>query len=338
MNKTENLLSKISVGLILVIGLCLFFNYDNAHAQTTKTIYRYTPLPLDHQFENKHVFLIGLDGWGAYSFAKSNMPTVEEIIAGGSHTLKALAVMPSITIPNWASMFMGAGPDVHGYNTNPLGNDNPPVVDSPIIDRYGIFPSIFTLLKEERPNCKVAFFFEKPKIGYLCPDNVIDEKRHLDLSIGGPAIDAVVSYIENEKPNFAAIIFLEPDETGHRIGHDTTEYYDQLNKLDGYIAQIIQAIKNAGIWEDSIIIFSADHGGIGRGHGNDTPVEREIPVILAGPNIYSAYEITEPVMTYDIAATIAGIFQLETPPFWVGKQINVFETPLPPVRRRIFHY
>ncbi|QQO08784.1 alkaline phosphatase [Breznakiella homolactica] len=316
---------KRAVYVCLAVIVLFFFSACKSHLSNDTGVYHYPVLPLDESFTKKHVFLIGLDGWGSYSFEKSDIPVIRSSMAAGSYTLDALDVMPSITVPNWASMFMGATPDIHGYKTNPPTNNDPPYAESSVIDKYGLFPSIFTLLKEERPNCTVAYFYEKPKLGYLCPDNVLDKKEHIpDLSGGASALLRITSYIEAEKPNFTAIVFLEPDGIGHSVGHDTNEYYNQLKKLDEYVAQIIQSIQNAGIWNNTILIFSSDHGGIGTSHGNDTAAERKIPVIIAGKNIRPAYTIPGPVMVYDIAPTIAHIFELEIPLFWQGSVLDVF--------------
>ena len=59
------------------------------------------------KWKAKHVVLIGLDGWGAYSVEKAEMPTVKKLMADGSYTLKKRSVLPSSSAVNWASMFMG---------------------------------------------------------------------------------------------------------------------------------------------------------------------------------------------------------------------------------------
>lgn len=63
----------------------------------------------------KHVVYIGLDGWGAYSMEKADMPTVKGLMAKGCYTLQKRTVLPSSSAVNWASMFMGAGPELYGY-------------------------------------------------------------------------------------------------------------------------------------------------------------------------------------------------------------------------------
>ena len=283
-------------------------------------IYCSETLPHDLEIEEKHVFLIGLDGWGSYSFENENfsMPMLKELMNNGSYTLQALNVMPSRSLPNWSSMFMGASPNITGYWTN-----NPSEAVSKIVDIYGLFPSIFTLLKGQRPQCKVAFFYQWKENGSLCPDNIIDTKQHINNLSND--ISMVTDYIETEKPNFCSIIIGEPDVVGHSIGHNTQAYYNELSRLDGLIAQIIQSIKDSGIWDNSIIIFSSDHGGVGKGHGGNTHLERDIPFIVFGNNIKEGTKISQDVRIYDIAPTIAYIFELEPPLFWEGKVIDIFE-------------
>ena len=40
------------------------------------------------KWKAKHVVLIGLDGWGAYSVDKADMPNVKKLLAEGSYTFK----------------------------------------------------------------------------------------------------------------------------------------------------------------------------------------------------------------------------------------------------------
>lgn len=62
-----------------------------------------------------HVVLIGLDGWGAYSVPKADMPVVKSMMEHGCYTLQKRTVLPSSSAPNWASMFMGVPTKLHGY-------------------------------------------------------------------------------------------------------------------------------------------------------------------------------------------------------------------------------
>ena len=70
----------------------------------------------------KHVIIIGFDGFSAASINDgkilpelANMPTLKYLMKHGSYTLKNRSVLPSSSAVNWASMWMGASPELHGY-------------------------------------------------------------------------------------------------------------------------------------------------------------------------------------------------------------------------------
>ena len=113
----------------------------------------------------------------------------------------------------------------------------------------------------------------------------------------------------------------EPDGVGHGIGHDTPEYYKELKNVDRRIGLIYQAIEEAGIADETIFMLSSDHGGTGKGHGGKSPEEIYIPWIIEGRGIKKNHEISDLIMTYDTAATIAWIFGLDMPQVWRGKPV-----------------
>ena len=94
-----------------------------------------------------------------------------------------------------------------------------------------------------------------------------------------------------------------------------------MEEIDGYIGEIITAIKDAGIWDETIIIVTADHGGIKYNHGGRTMEEMETPFIISGPNIKSNFEMPESMMQFDVASTVAWIFGLQQPQVWIGRSI-----------------
>ena len=91
-----------------------------------------------------------------------------------------------------------------------------------------------------------------------------------------------VKYIKEKKPNLVNIVFDALDHAGHVYGHDTPLYYEKLEEIDGYVGQIVQAVTDAGILNESVFIVTADHGGINKGHGGRTMEEMETPFIIAG--------------------------------------------------------
>lgn len=268
----------------------------------------------------KHVVLVGLDGWGGYSMPKADMPNVKALMANGAYTMKKRTVLPSSSAPNWAAMFMGAPTEVHGYTT---WGSKTPEIPSPVVNEHGIFPTIFSVAREAYPKAEIGVLYEWDGIKYL-----IDT---LALSYHAQGVNTpenpdnlcrmAEEYIVDKKPMLMAVCFDEPDHTGHTAGHDTPEYYAMLTRLDEYVGRIVRAIERAGMRDETVIIVTADHGGINKGHGKISLQEMETPFVVTGPGIKAKGEINDLMLQQDVAATIAAILGVKTPQQWNGKSI-----------------
>jgi predicted AlkP superfamily pyrophosphatase or phosphodiesterase len=276
-------------------------------------------LQVSAQLKNvKHIILIGCDGFGAYAVPDAKMPVLKKLMETGSWSLKARSVLPSSSADNWASMLMGAGPTEHGYTE---WNSKVPEIPSATTTKYGIFPSIFSVIRDQKPAAKTAVIYSWGGIGPLV------EKDAITFVVpGGDAgddfcVDTAVRIIKKEKPFFTFIHVSEPDGVGHNIGHRTPAYYDTLQKVDVRIGKIVQAVKDAGIENETIIIVTADHGGINKGHGGKSLDKVQVPWVINGPGIKKDHEIKDVIITYDTAATIAWILGLKMPQSWRGRAV-----------------
>ena len=269
----------------------------------------------------KHVVLIGLDGWGAYSVSKAEIPNIRKMMNEGCYTLKKRSALPSSSAINWASMFMGAGPELHGYTQ---WGSKVPELPSREVTENGIFPTIFYLLHKARPEAEIGCLYEWEGIKYLADTLALDYHAQApDYNKHPEALCGMAEkYIKEKTPVLLAVCFDNPDHVGHAAGHDTPEYYAKLNELDTYVARIVQAVKDAGMFDKTIFIITADHGGINKGHGGKTMQEMETPFIICGKNVKKGGEFSESMMQYDVASTIAYIFGLKQPQVWIGRPMK----------------
>ena len=251
--------------------------------------------PCNAKGKAKHVVLIGLDGWGAYSVPKADIPTIKQLMADGAYTLEKRSALPSSSAINWASMFMGAGPELHGYTQ---WGSKTPELPSRVLNQHSIFPTIFQLLRDAQPEAEIGCLYEWDGIKYL-----VDT---LSLSHYAQAPDY------NKHPEALCAMA----ETYIK------EYYAKLKELDTYVARIIQAVKDAGMLKETIFIVTADHGGIEKGHGGKTMNEMQTPFIISGKNVKKSGEFHESMMQYDVASTIAYIFGLKQPQVWIGRPMK----------------
>src|SRR5579862_2229389 len=58
---------------------------------------------------------------------------------------------------------------------------------------------------------------------------------------------------------------------GHRrsgvIGHDLRVYYGTVRLIDDQVGRVLDALDESGRADDTIVIFTADHGEMASGHG-----------------------------------------------------------------------
>ena len=71
-----------------------------------------------------------------------------------------------------------------------------------------------------------------------------------------------------------------------------------------------------------IFVFSSDHGGSEKGHGELKMLHLETPFILYGKNIRKGYVLDEPTMQYDLSATLAYALGLKVPQAWRGRPLT----------------
>lgn len=273
----------------------------------------------------RHVVMIGIDGWGAYSINKAQIPNIRKLMANGSYTLQKRSVLPSVSAANWASMYMGASPELHGYCE--WGSQVPDLL-SRVLNQDSIFPTIFSELRRQNPTAEIGNIHEWEGIKYLVDTLALNYNKHVvEAKKDSTALaHYAISYIEKAKPTLVNIVFDALDHVGHTKGHDTADYFIKLEEIDGYIGKIIEAINKSGIASETIIIVTADHGGIRYGHGGRTMNEMETPFIISGKGIKKSHKIEESMMQYDVASIIATIFHLEQPQVWIGRSIpSIFE-------------
>jgi len=259
------------------------------------------------EIKAKHIVFIGLDGFGAAYLPKADMPALKQIIAEGSSCMEVYNVLPCYSFPNWISLLKGTPHD--------LQDDND-------------FPSIFTVIENAKTHntdykINIAFFYEWYNfVKIYAPSESSSKAEVFNFKSSHDTVNNISSYIKENKPYFTAIIFDQPDLTGHKKGFGSKAYYKQLTATDNYIAIIKQAVIDADIYNDTVFFISTDHGGSLHGHHLNTYKNRQIPLVISGKGIKKNYTITSLQRIFDIAPTIAYILGLDIPDQWTGSPIT----------------
>jgi predicted AlkP superfamily pyrophosphatase or phosphodiesterase len=135
-------------------------------------------------------------------------------------------------------MIMGAGPTLHGYTE---WNSAVPEIPSSDLTKEGMFPSIFSILKEQKPSFDNSIDIQLAGIDPLV------QKGTTDIRI--PAKDnddfctESAEVIKTKKPTLTFVHLDQPDGVGHNIGHRTPAYYEELKKVDARIGKLYRLLK-----------------------------------------------------------------------------------------------
>jgi predicted AlkP superfamily pyrophosphatase or phosphodiesterase len=271
-----------------------------------------------------HVFIISIDGGKPAVIAESKMPVLKKLAAEGACTWSASTIYPSITLPAHTSMLTGVGPETH----NILWNEYLP--EKGIVQ----VPTVFSLAKQA--GFSTAMFVGKEKFRHLILPGSVDEFSY-DQSASGKieksmanssgksdklteqtvlarivAADAA-AYIKEKKPNLCFIHFTDTDDAGHKYGWGSPEQMKAFADVDAALGVVVDAIHQAGIADDTVIIISADHGGHKKTHGTNTPDDMIIPWVIWGKGVKKDFKIAVPVNICDTAATTLWLFGLSCP-------------------------
>ncbi len=266
----------------------------------------------------EHVIIIGIDGMSSEGLHDAVTPVMDSLITQGSIVWQARAVLPSVSSPNWASMIHGAGPEQHGITSNdwqPDGTGMPPV----IVGENGRFPSIFDIVRAQRPTAEMGSIYHWDGFGRLYDRQAVNHDAH--YSTPDSSAQQFSQYLATHKPVFAFIQLDHVDGAGHRHGHMSEGYLQSITHADSLIGIILEGIHQAGITDNTLVMITSDHGGIEYGHGGETLEEMTIPVIFSGRGIKSGYQVQQPTYIYDLAATAAFALRLSPPYAWIGRPI-----------------
>lgn len=131
----------------------------------------------------------------------------------------------------------------------------------------------------------------------------------------------------NSLPDIKDPILLKFRKEGSRIIYQSDEelaymmsnYYGMISLIDHGVGQIMLTLEDLGLAENTIIVYSSDHGDMLGDHGlylkGPTPYEGilRVPLIFKGPGIPENHIISKPVSTLDLASTFYDYCQVQRP-------------------------
>ncbi|MCQ2388790.1 MAG: alkaline phosphatase [Kiritimatiellae bacterium] len=264
----------------------------------------------------KHVLLVGWDGFAGNTLEAAKLPTLRKLMAEGAWTLHSRSILPSASSCCWHSIFTCSASEQHGYIA---WNSKEPAFPASATGPNGKYPDVMYLLRQRKPDAEIGFVYDWDGMGFTADTNACSYVRFLPHE---EVTAAAIAYVKEKKPAFFTVYYDSPDDKGHQNGWGSPEYLDRLAELDADLAKLLDAVKEAGMLEDTVVMVTSDHGGKGKGHGGPTLSEMERPVVLWGKGVKRGHELAFPGTNYDTGATLAALLGIDPPACWIGRPFD----------------
>ncbi len=258
-----------------------------------------------------YVAVLGIDGMGNFN-KQAATPVLDALFENGAVTFGALSMDPTISAENWGAMLLGATPVVHGL-TNGFISTN--------VYTNRALPSLFTRIRRAFPGAYLASVCNWNPINH----GIVEHDVGVDMATAenDDALNPIIIEKVLKKPKFLFVQYDNVDGAGHSSGYGSEGHLKRIEATDALVGDVLQAYRDAGIYDETLFIVLADHGGIRHGHGGYTDEEKYVFFGVAGAGLQKS-EIRF-ARTVDIAATVLYALGIQVP----ARDENGFSSQVP---------
>ncbi|MET0997645.1 MAG: alkaline phosphatase family protein [Marmoricola sp.] len=234
------------------------------------------------------VIAISVDGLNPTALSQlgaGRLPNVFALIRGGASTLNARTEQElTETLPNHTGMLTGRpvqGPAGHevDFNTDPGGTTVSSHAGRPIASVFDVVHAAGRTTAMYASKSKFALY--QRSWASSIDRAVIDEDND-------QLVSRIVADLGSQPAAFTFVHLSAPDSAGHDSGFMGAEYLRAVERVDGLLGRIRQAVTTSpGLEGRATLVITADHGGRGsNGHADAAKIDDyRIPFIVSGPGV-----------------------------------------------------
>ncbi len=199
----------------------------------------------------KYILFLTADGFRSDYIEWYHPTNLQQLIAKGVRINKAQNVFPTVTTPNMTSLITGAYPRTSGIAANSQYiKEDDTIVKSPRLNHAETIGE--TLQKAGWKTAGVNHFMlsQRGADWYVAPGYDDSEKT----------TDEVLKAFKRSDVRFVGAIYGATDHAGHRHGPKSDEVKQAVLGIDHAVGRLLAGLKQQGIYDQTAIAFSSDHG------------------------------------------------------------------------------
>jgi hypothetical protein len=214
-----------------------------------------------------HVVLVAWDGSDPRYLSRVATPNLHALASKGRLTTD-LGTFPTISNPSWTSVATGAWPEVHGNAAYTFDRTAGVAVGQTrtmnaqsIAEDIGASGKTFASVNWYIVQNHGATYGDPNQLYVQAPGGcTVRTDTALELLAGRPVNSGGTPVTVPEVPDMLAIYCDELDAIGHAEGSVSPNMAPALANLDLQLGRLVQALKDAGTYDDTTIILTGDHG------------------------------------------------------------------------------
>ena len=237
----------------------------------------------------RHVVAVSVDGLNPRAIRElghRRTPVLHRLRAHGAGTLNARTARElTVTLPNHTGMVTGrrVGPGHRGHGVTWNDERRRPRT---VQDAAGHpVRSVFTVV--HRAGRRSALFASKQKFTLFARSWPTAVDRTVVRQDNARLVGLARRDLARRARAFTFVHLSLPDIVGHERGFMSPAYLDAVARVDSLVGRLLSTIRrDADLRGSTAILLTADHGGLGAGHGNPTLVSSyRVPFLVWGPRV-----------------------------------------------------
>jgi predicted AlkP superfamily pyrophosphatase or phosphodiesterase len=262
----------------------------------------------------RRVLLVVLDGLRPDAIDAFQLENVRALQAQGAWTHQARTIWPPVTAAAMGSLLTGVHPPEHG-----LTSDRFHIPRS----RAGVQP-LPALLRDA--GFITSAFLSQPPLLFRRLARALAERLGVDRPTftarsAAHICSAAVRTLARQQTGLILVHLPDADDAGHQHGWMSNEYRDAARRLDAALGTLMELALPS---PETLMVVCADHGGggvVANDHESDHPLDRTIPIILAGAGVEPGAALHNALIV-DIPPTILVALGLAQPTSYAGRALH----------------